>query len=513
MKINRRTFFKTAGAAAALSALPRPARAFVPAHNWDGYDFGGGPPVSNRLNQGPFPIYAPEEVVPGSHVVMATTPSREPVPNFGMGLVTYLCDEAGWPVQEGVPTARLIEELVAMPLGDKLYIRLDWRDIQKRPGRLDFPDNWKIAFEMAEKYNKRIALRVQLMSPVIEPHSAPDFVAEKTPFVRLGTTDQIGIPGKVHYAPRYDDPHFMNAVKEMDSLLAEQYNGHPLVEYVDTLMYGFWGEGHTWPFEGHPFPDDTTAERTFVEIFEHQRRNWDRTPLTTNTQPDWSRVGNSEILDRTIRSHNWLRTDTIYIENMQIEALSNRPAWTGATIEQGMSDGTPETLRISEGVPRTDNVVAHVKDVAAHYWSLWNWHRIRADRVMNYYNQYPDAIDDLRRHIGYRVRPSWVWAYEKDGYPGLILGMVNDGIAAVPGVLYLTVFSEDGTVNVGGGIDAGYPLPRGVRQCQLVLPKGSRWEGLRLKAELEVKGQRYPVRFACHQETNADGSLTLRRNI
>jgi hypothetical protein len=33
---------------------------------------------------------------------------------------------------------------------------------------------------------------------------------------------------------------------------------------------------------------------------------------------------------------------------------------------------------------------------------------------------------------------------------------------------------------------------------------------LRLKAELELKGQRYPVRWACQQKLNADGSLTLR---
>jgi hypothetical protein len=36
------------------------------------------------------------------------------------------------------------------------------------------------------------------------------------------------------------------------------------------------------------------------------------------------------------------------------------------------------------------------------------------------------------------------------------------------------------------------------------------WQGLRLKAEIEVKGQRHAVRWACHQRLNGDGSLTLR---
>ena len=238
--------------------------------------------------------------------------------------------------------------------------------------------------------------------------------------------------------------------------------------------------------------------------------NWDKTPLTTNTQPDYSRVGNSEMLDRTIRSHNWLRTDTIFIENTQIDSLSNRPPWIGATIEQGISDGTPETLRMKEGIPRTESIISHVKDLGANYFSLWNWHRISADRIMNYYNQFPDSLDDLARNIGYRVRPSWIWSFEKEEHPGLVMGFVNDGISGVPGVLRITVFNDDGSVNVGGSLDAGYPLPRKVRQAMFILPKGTNWEGLKVKAEIEVKGRRLPVRWACREALNADGSLTLR---
>jgi len=46
----------------------------------------------------------------------------------------------------------------------------------------------------------------------------------------------------------------------------------------------------------------------------------------------------------------------------------------------------------------------------------------------------------------------------------------------------------------------------------LVLPASVEPAGLRLKAELEVKGVRYPVRWACRQKVNSDGSLTLRHN-
>ena len=47
----------------------------------------------------------------------------------------------------------------------------------------------------------------------------------------------------------------------------------------------------------------------------------------------------------------------------------------------------------------------------------------------------------------------------------------------------------------------------------LPLPPGAAWEGLRLSAELEVKGVRHPLRWACRQALNGDGSLSLRRNL
>jgi hypothetical protein len=152
-------------------------------------------------------------------------------------------------------------------------------------------------------------------------------------------------------------------------------------------------------------------------------------------------------------------------------------------------------------------------DVGANYWSLWNFHRISAEGIQNYYQQYPAMIDRISRKIGYNVRPSFVWYYEADNHPGLIIGFANDGIAGVPGVLRVTVASDDGRVNVGGGLDPGYPLPGKIRQAQFVLPPGTKWEGLKLRAELEVKGVRHPVRWACRQETNSDGSLTLRANL
>src|SRR3954468_20864470 len=94
--MQRRAFFKTA----ALAGLAAPmtvqkAAGYVPAHNWDKYDFGSGPAVTHRLNQGPFPHHAPE--LPGGIVVMANTPCEDVVPNFGKGPITYITANMGLP--------------------------------------------------------------------------------------------------------------------------------------------------------------------------------------------------------------------------------------------------------------------------------------------------------------------------------------------------------------------------------------------------------------------------------
>jgi len=44
------------------------------------------------------------------------------------------------------------------------------------------------------------------------------------------------------------------------------------------------------------------------------------------------------------------------------------------------------------------------------------------------------------------------------------------------------VFSENGAVSSSGCVDAGYPKPTGIRQAMLMLPPGTNWQGLRLKA-------------------------------
>ncbi len=368
--MQRRDFLKsTVAVAAAVELGMGKVQAKVPAHNWGKYDFGSGPRVTDRLNQGPFPQYPPDAVIPTDDVVMTTTRSEQAVPNvlpnvfpnYGMGLVTYITADSGTEEIKSDNVSQAIEDLVRFPLGQQLYIRPTWREVQPRPGRLEMPDYLKLVFELAKKNSKRVGLRIQMCAPDYTHEAAlPDFVLDKVPKVDLVLSDQESSAEAQRflrnphsrYQPRYDHPFFQQAFKELVGLLAAEFDGNPLIEYIDTFMYGFWGEGHTWPFGNNPFPDYQTAERTWTSMLEVQLEHFSKTPLLTNTQPDYSRVGNSELLDRTVRSNNWIRSDTIFIENEQIEALSNRPPWTAALLEQGLPVNLPIRTSRMKGYPR-----------------------------------------------------------------------------------------------------------------------------------------------------------------
>ena len=168
------------------------------------------------------------------------------------------------------------------------------------------PDYLKLVFELARKNNKRIGLRIQMSAPDYTHEAAlPGFVLDKVPKVYLVLSDKENQRSAerylrnphARYQPRFDDPFFQQSFRELVTLLASEFNGNPNIEFIDTFMYGFWGEGHTWPFGNNPFPDYQTAERTWITMLDVQLEHFTKTPLLTNTQPDYSRVGNSELVE------------------------------------------------------------------------------------------------------------------------------------------------------------------------------------------------------------------------
>jgi hypothetical protein len=508
--IGRRDFVKAGAAlAAASSSLARSARADVPDHLWQGYDFGPGPRAADRLDQGPFGIEQDE----GWYTIATTTASREPVRNFGLGLVGYTWEENGPAVavrqgRESLEAA--VERLASLPFVDVLYIRCDWHHVQSRPGRLDLDPVWPMTLDAARRHGQRVAFRVQLSNPEIQPRqlSLPDFLRPTIPVVEIRRPGGGGGPKRVE--PRYDHPAFSSAFRELNALLADRFDGDPLVEFVDLMMYGFWGEGHTSDYRS-PIPDYATAESTFVEMTRLQLDAWKKTPLVVNMQPDISRTGNRQVQDMAVRAGCWLRSDSIILdEPIQIEELANRPPWLAVVMEDGYHrhyrTDTASFKVDAAGFSAIDHTVLHTLDLGANYWSLWT----EAENLVRFDETHPNTFGALRARIGYRVRPSWIWQRKRQGTAELVIAFVNDGVAGVPGVLRVYVETPDGKVRVGGGLDAGHPHGGRLRLASFLLPRGMDGQDVVVRAELETNGVRRAVRWACAQPLNADGSLTVR---
>ena len=541
--MRRRDFVKTGMALAAAGSLaPRRILADVPDHLWEGYQF-GSPQVANRLNQGPFGISQDD----GWFTIFASQSSRNHIRNFGTGLVGYTWEENGPAL--GVLCGRetleqSVEKMASLPFVDVLYIRCDWRDVQTSPGKLNLSPVWEATFDAAKRHNLGVGFRIQLSSPNIQPKklSLPDFLHDKVPIVNIGHRSKEHHTNFDFYEPRYDSPEFQKAFAELNALLAARFGDDPHLEYMDLMMYGFWGEGHTNDIPS-PFPDYMTAEKTFVHMTELQLETWRKTPLAVNTEPDISSVGNRQVQDLAVRSGCWLRSDSLIMdEPIQIEELAHRPPWLATILEDGENrhhvlpefaaeeqaclNKLPDSMLLFVGQdsevqpaddyphriggpidrPYRESTSFHALDIGTNYFGLWT----EAGKVRRYYEKYPDSLRAMEQRLGYRVRPSLIWQRKRYDTMELILGIVNDGVAGVPGVLGIHAESLDGRVKVGGNLDAGQPYAGQFHQASIILPKDMDGQQVNLRAELEVKGVRHPVRWACHNPTNPDGSLTIR---
>jgi len=478
---------------------------YAPFHNYDGFEWGPIPAAPDRLNQGPFGIEQDE----GWHTLMVTTPARGQVRNFGMGMVGYAWEENG-PPPTGEPMEKGVTKLASLPFVDRLYIRCDWRDVQKRKGRLDLNPVFPLCLDLAKRLGLGIGIRIQMSSTNIYPEvSLPRFLKEKVRFVATGSAFYRK-GNRVWREPDYTQPVFQKAFRELNELLAAEFDDNPLVEWIDLMQYGLWGEGHTGQQPATAIAPYAKLLETFLDMTRFQLATWKKTPLAVNTQPDISRAGNDAVHDTAIRGGAWLRSDSILHieESQQIEMLANRPPFLAAIIEDG-GQRRYEMDRIMEtlvgGVPEREFAALHALDVGANYWSLWQM----ADNLAAFYERFPRCFDTMESRIGYRVRPAWVYRRKRYGRIELIVVVKNDGVAGVPGSLKVWVENPKKKIKVGGSLDPGHPYAGKFRQASFLLPEGADYEGCTLRAEIETKGVVRPVKWATEQAINEDGTITI----
>ncbi|MEV0460476.1 DUF4832 domain-containing protein [Catellatospora methionotrophica] len=67
--------------------------------------------------------------------------------------------------------------------------------------------------------------------------------------------DDFGNNG-VSVAPDYSDPRLVSAVQNFITALGRKYDGDPRIGFLTLGLIGFWGEWHTWPYDGWTKPEN-----------------------------------------------------------------------------------------------------------------------------------------------------------------------------------------------------------------------------------------------------------------
>ncbi len=60
----------------------------------------------------------------------------------------------------------------------------------------------------------------------------------------------------VSVAPDWNDPRLVTALENFITALGRRYDGDPRIGFITLGLIGFWGEWHTWPYDGTTQPEN-----------------------------------------------------------------------------------------------------------------------------------------------------------------------------------------------------------------------------------------------------------------
>lgn len=393
-------------------------------------------------------------------------PAKGAVPNPGMGIMGYVLTDhmhVGYTDEEWLRTEKepprsldraTFQQMVDLPYVDHLYIRVEWRDVQKQKGKLNLPDEWKWMLDCVEQRGKAWSFRIMPYSPhSIYPSGLPEFVqnrCEMKPYWRRQFDN-----GPKYY-PAYTDA-YLDHWQELVGLLGEAFDHHPLLEFVDVSGFGFWGEFHHWAsHRGPDSPHENYEPENSAEVIHRLIRDhlsaFPKTPAALSLHAGEYRP----VLDAFERGLCWSRRDSFMTNYSPGEAMLSQGLAPGIgmvweVIRPGCScptDGIPVKPGRYPLPQRYFDIQAHYAAMGFNPWDMiWAHEHCRA------------MLETLAQHLGYRIRPAVIWKHHVgNGEPEIVLGLRNDGCSPVPGILGLTAEFSNGH-QVQFDLPPGEPVP------------------------------------------------------
>jgi hypothetical protein len=119
------------------------------------------------------------------------------------------------------------------------YTRWGWRDLEPRPGEIEY--GWiDKALKDAHEAGQKVAFRVACCNPLPESDCTPSWLPQIGG--RMIRADRYG--NKPVLIPDMDDPAVLKRHLDFLRRIGKRYDGHPDLDHVDLGSVGWYGEWH-----------------------------------------------------------------------------------------------------------------------------------------------------------------------------------------------------------------------------------------------------------------------------
>ena len=169
------------------------------------------------------------------------------------------------------------------------YQRFEWQTINPAEGVY----NWTpvdAAIAAWRRAGKQFAFGVMAVNTSGSPRAFPQWLIDNGMAYTMGNREQHS-NDLTHFIPVWNDPVYVEAVRTFARALAERYDGHPDVAFIDIRKYGNWGEMHMFPFRAHTtsLSDEEVQElfiRPYLDAFTQTQliMCWAEPPLETTNE-------------------------------------------------------------------------------------------------------------------------------------------------------------------------------------------------------------------------------------
>jgi len=416
------------------------------------------------------------------------------VSNYGMGTVSMLVSDhmrtettAHWGYTKDVFDTLKIDKDFALhqcsdPDCDNIYIRVNWNDVQRTAGKLEFSDRLKIAMDAVKATGKRWSFRVMQSSEGDYPGDLlPEFLKDTLPKVAI-KTDPFDV-----VMPYYTDD-YLKYWQEMLMLLGEQFDSDPNFEFADVSGFGLWGEGHHYfnykgEHKNHLLADSWDRyEYAVDELIKYHKEAFPTTPMVLSLH-----LCDYEAGRRALADGAWVRRDSFYRYYKASESLYAKMRHKNAAML--FETDVPTINETAHRITTPIQMAEHKLDQGTSYSSVgfngvdYKWFKENMPEIFDVYNE----------KLGFRLRPSVVWRCKyPDGKKSLVMDIANDGCTTPPGVITFKVNAGDSAcVKVDGG-----DLGMATHQIEIPLPHNAPFATYKLSAEITLGSKTYPIRFA-----------------